>query len=41
MIGMLGTFAWQQHVVIVEWQRGLIGWLVIGLLAGWGYIAGI
>jgi uncharacterized membrane protein YeaQ/YmgE (transglycosylase-associated protein family) len=23
------------HVVIVEWQRGLIGWLVLGLVAGW------
>ena len=35
MIGMLGMMALEQHVVIVEWQRGLIGWLVIGLLAGW------
>jgi uncharacterized membrane protein YeaQ/YmgE (transglycosylase-associated protein family) len=35
MIGMLGMMALQQHVVIVEWQRGLIGWLLIGLLAGW------
>jgi len=35
MIGLLGTLALQQHVVIVEWQRGLIGWLLIGLLAGW------
>jgi uncharacterized membrane protein YeaQ/YmgE (transglycosylase-associated protein family) len=25
----------QEHVVVVEWQRGLLGWLVIGLLAGW------
>ena len=25
----------QQRVVIVEWQRGLIGWLLIGLIAGW------
>jgi uncharacterized membrane protein YeaQ/YmgE (transglycosylase-associated protein family) len=25
----------QERVVVVEWQRGLIGWLVIGLLAGW------
>jgi uncharacterized membrane protein YeaQ/YmgE (transglycosylase-associated protein family) len=32
---LLGMLVLQQHVVIVEWQRGLIGWLVIGLLAGW------
>jgi uncharacterized membrane protein YeaQ/YmgE (transglycosylase-associated protein family) len=25
----------QERVVSVEWQRGLIGWLVIGLIAGW------
>jgi uncharacterized membrane protein YeaQ/YmgE (transglycosylase-associated protein family) len=35
MNGMLRMIALQQHVVIVEWQRGLIGWLLIGLLAGW------
>jgi uncharacterized membrane protein YeaQ/YmgE (transglycosylase-associated protein family) len=35
MIGLLGMIALQQRVVIVEWQRGLIGWLLIGLLAGW------
>jgi uncharacterized membrane protein YeaQ/YmgE (transglycosylase-associated protein family) len=35
MNGLPGMIALQQHVVIVEWQRGLIGWLVIGLLAGW------
>jgi len=32
---LLGMILLQQRVVIVEWQRGLIGWLVIGLLAGW------
>ena len=31
----LVAIALQQRVVIVEWQRGLIGWLLIGLLAGW------
>ena len=31
----LVVIALQQRVVIVEWQRGLIGWLLIGLLAGW------
>ena len=25
----------QERVVIVEWQRGLFGWLLIGLIAGW------
>jgi uncharacterized membrane protein YeaQ/YmgE (transglycosylase-associated protein family) len=25
----------QERVVVVEWRRGLIGWIVIGLLAGW------
>src|ERR1700722_656814 len=35
MIEVLAMIALQQRVVIVEWQRGLIGWLLIGLLAGW------
>ena len=25
----------QEHVVIVEWQRGLLGWILLGLIAGW------
>ena len=25
----------QERVIVVEWRRGLIGWLVIGLIAGW------
>ena len=25
----------QEHVIVVEYRRGLIGWLIIGLLAGW------
>jgi uncharacterized membrane protein YeaQ/YmgE (transglycosylase-associated protein family) len=25
----------QEHIVVVQWQRGLLGWLVIGLIAGW------
>ena len=25
----------QGRVVVVEWQRGLIGWIIIGLIAGW------
>jgi uncharacterized membrane protein YeaQ/YmgE (transglycosylase-associated protein family) len=32
---LLGMIALQERMVIVEWQRGLIGWLLIGLLAGW------
>ena len=31
MVGM-----WlQERVVVVEWRRGLVGWLLIGLIAGW------
>lgn len=25
----------QERVVVVEWRQGLIGWLLIGLIAGW------
>jgi len=25
----------QERVVIVEWQRGLLGWIILGLIAGW------
>jgi uncharacterized membrane protein YeaQ/YmgE (transglycosylase-associated protein family) len=25
----------QERVIVVEWRRGLIGWLIIGLIAGW------
>lgn len=25
----------QERVVVIGWQRGLIGWLLIGLIAGW------
>jgi uncharacterized membrane protein YeaQ/YmgE (transglycosylase-associated protein family) len=35
MIGLVGMWMLQERVVVVEWQRGLIGWLVIGLIAGW------
>ena len=35
MIASLAMILLQQRVVIVEWQRGLIGWLLIGLIAGW------
>jgi uncharacterized membrane protein YeaQ/YmgE (transglycosylase-associated protein family) len=26
---------YQQRVVYVEWERGLISWIIIGLIAGW------
>ena len=35
MLGLSVMAMIQEHVVVVEWQRGLLGWLVIGLLAGW------
>jgi uncharacterized membrane protein YeaQ/YmgE (transglycosylase-associated protein family) len=25
----------QDRVIVVQWQRGLIGWILIGLIAGW------
>ena len=33
-MAMLGMWL-QERVVVVEWRRGLIGWLLIGLIAGW------
>ncbi|MGC2768227.1 MAG: GlsB/YeaQ/YmgE family stress response membrane protein [Candidatus Acidiferrum sp.] len=35
MVGLSAAILLQEKVVVVEWRRGLIGWLVIGLLAGW------
>jgi uncharacterized membrane protein YeaQ/YmgE (transglycosylase-associated protein family) len=35
MVGLSAVILLQEKVVVVEWRRGLIGWLVIGLLAGW------
>lgn len=29
------ALSFQERVVVVEYERGLIGWIVIGLLAGW------
>jgi uncharacterized membrane protein YeaQ/YmgE (transglycosylase-associated protein family) len=23
------------HVVVVEWRRGLLSWIILGLIAGW------
>ena len=31
---MLATF-FESRVVVVEYQRSLLGWIVIGLIAGW------
>jgi uncharacterized membrane protein YeaQ/YmgE (transglycosylase-associated protein family) len=25
----------QNRIVVVEWQRGLLSWIIIGLIAGW------
>jgi uncharacterized membrane protein YeaQ/YmgE (transglycosylase-associated protein family) len=34
MTTMLATF-FEQRVVVVEYQRSILGWIVIGLIAGW------
>jgi uncharacterized membrane protein YeaQ/YmgE (transglycosylase-associated protein family) len=34
-VPFLAASFWQEHVVIVEWQRGLLGWIILGLIAGW------
>lgn len=35
MTGFEAVLWLQERVVIVEWRRGLISWLILGLLAGW------
>jgi uncharacterized membrane protein YeaQ/YmgE (transglycosylase-associated protein family) len=35
MVGLSAMVFLQERVIVVEWQRGLLGWLVIGLIAGW------
>ena len=35
MFASLFLIFYQQRVVYVEWQRGLISWIIIGLIAGW------
>jgi len=35
MVGLSALAFLQERVVVVEWQRGLIRWLLIGLIAGW------
>src|SRR5215475_3664501 len=35
MLTQMAMTLLQEHVYVVEWRRGLIGWLIIGLVAGW------
>lgn len=35
MLTMLVAVLQETRVVVVDYQRGLIGWIIIGLLAGW------
>jgi uncharacterized membrane protein YeaQ/YmgE (transglycosylase-associated protein family) len=30
----IATFL-QERIVVVEWHRSLLGWIIIGLIAGW------
>jgi uncharacterized membrane protein YeaQ/YmgE (transglycosylase-associated protein family) len=33
-VAVLASY-FEGRVIIVEWQHGLIGWLIMGLIAGW------
>jgi len=35
MLAALALLFFEERVVYVEYERGLIGWIVIGLIAGW------
>jgi uncharacterized membrane protein YeaQ/YmgE (transglycosylase-associated protein family) len=35
MPGSLFLTLFQDRIVVVQYERGLIGWIVIGLIAGW------
>jgi uncharacterized membrane protein YeaQ/YmgE (transglycosylase-associated protein family) len=35
MLTQMAVMLLQERVIVVEWRRGLIGWLLIGLIAGW------
>jgi uncharacterized membrane protein YeaQ/YmgE (transglycosylase-associated protein family) len=35
MPAMLLAFLFKSEVIVVNYQRGLIGWILIGLIAGW------
>jgi uncharacterized membrane protein YeaQ/YmgE (transglycosylase-associated protein family) len=35
MLTALALSLFQDRVVVVQYERGLIGWILIGLIAGW------
>ncbi|HKE07484.1 MAG TPA: GlsB/YeaQ/YmgE family stress response membrane protein [Candidatus Acidoferrum sp.] len=35
MLTQMAMLLLEERVIVVEWRRGLIGWLIIGLIAGW------
>jgi uncharacterized membrane protein YeaQ/YmgE (transglycosylase-associated protein family) len=35
MPGSLFLTLFQDRIVVVQYERGLVGWIVIGLIAGW------
>ena len=35
MLALLSLFFLKSEVIVVDYQRGLIGWILIGLIAGW------
>lgn len=34
-VASLSLFLFREEIVVVRWQQSLIGWLLIGLIAGW------
>jgi uncharacterized membrane protein YeaQ/YmgE (transglycosylase-associated protein family) len=35
MLAALALSLFEERVVVVQYERGLLGWIVIGLIAGW------
>lgn len=35
MPAALALILFQDRVVVVEWRRGLLSWILLGLIAGW------
>ncbi len=35
MLAALAFSFFQDRVVVVQYERGLIGWILIGIIAGW------
>ena len=35
MLSALALSFFQDRVVVVQYERGLVGWILIGLIAGW------